>query len=63
MSKITTDIVICVMAAEGADVVTMFELHTTQADAPLLVANGSQVDKNGAITQIRVAFDPRPMLS
>jgi hypothetical protein len=34
MSKITTDIVVHTIAAEGENVVTMFDLHTTEADEP-----------------------------
>jgi len=62
MSKITTDIVIRTMAADGENVVTMFDLHTTAADEPLLVANWAQVGADRKIERIRVTFDPRPIL-
>lgn len=63
MSAITTDIVVHTMVADGEDVVTMFDLHTSEADEPVLVANWSQVGADGRITRIRVTFDPRPLLS
>jgi hypothetical protein len=43
MSKITTDIVVHTIAADGENVVTMFDLHTTETDEPVLVANWAQV--------------------
>ena len=63
MSKITTDIVIHTMAADGENVVTIFDLHTTKADEPLLVANWAQVTDDGKIKRIRVTFDPRSIVS
>ena len=63
MSKITTDIVVHIMVADGQNVVTMFDLHTTEAAAPALVANWAQVGDDGKIKRIRVTFDPRPILS
>jgi hypothetical protein len=50
---------VCVVAAEGDDVITWFELQTK--DGPLPVANWSHVE-GGRITQIRATFDPRPIL-
>lgn len=60
LSKITTDIVIRKMAVDGNDVITWFELHTTQAP-PIAVANWSHIE-NGKIQRIRVTFDPRPLM-
>jgi hypothetical protein len=62
MSKITTDIVVHAMAADGENVVTVFDLHTSLAEEPLLVANWAQVGDDGRIKRIRVTFDPRPIL-
>jgi ketosteroid isomerase-like protein len=58
--KIMTDIDIQVMAVDGPDVLTWYELHCPSAD-PIPTVNWSQVE-NGLITRIRVAFDPRPLL-
>lgn len=63
MSRITTDIVVHTMAADREDVVTVFNLHTTETDEPVLVANWAQVGADGKIKRIRVMFDPRPILS
>ncbi len=45
--------------ADGLDVLTWFDLHTTQT-APLPTVNWRHVE-NGKITWIRVTFDPRPL--
>lgn len=63
MSRITTDIDVHTMTADGENVVTLFDLHTTESDEPLLVANWAQVGDDGKIKRIRVTFDPRPILS
>ena len=52
---------VAAMVADGPDVITWFELHTTIAE-PTPVANWSHVE-NGKITQIRVTFDPRGLVS
>src|SRR6266566_527372 len=59
MAQITTDIVIQHMFADGSDVVTWFDLHTTVAP-PCSTANWSHVE-NGKITRIRVTFDAREL--
>jgi ketosteroid isomerase-like protein len=61
MSKIVTDIELHAMAATGEDVVTVFDMHTSESDEPSLVANWAQV-RDGRIQRIRVTFDPRPLL-
>jgi limonene-1,2-epoxide hydrolase len=58
--KIMTDIDVKVMAVDGPDVLTWFELHSEAAD-PIPTVNWSRVE-NGLITRIRVTFDPRPLL-
>jgi hypothetical protein len=58
--KIMTDIDVNVMAVDGPDVLTWFELHSAAAD-PVPTVNWSRVE-NGLITRIRVTFDPRPLL-
>jgi hypothetical protein len=59
LSQIKTDLVIHKTFVDGPDVLTWFDLHTTDA---LLspVANWSHVE-NGKITRVRVTFDPRPL--
>ncbi len=59
MSEILTDIVVRKTLADDTDVITWFELHTTVAP-PCPVANWSHAE-DGAITAIRVTFDPRPL--
>jgi hypothetical protein len=59
MSRIVTDIVIRKTFVDGADVLTWFDLHTTQTD-PLPTVNWRHVE-NGKIAWIRVTFDPRPL--
>jgi ketosteroid isomerase-like protein len=48
-----------VIAAEGDDVLTWFELHTEHGLLP--VANWSRVE-HGRIVRVRATFDPRPIL-
>lgn len=61
MTRMVTGIEVRAVTTDGADVVTVFELTTTVA-GPILTANWSRVGDDGRITQIRVAFDPRPIL-
>jgi SnoaL-like domain len=61
LAQITTDIVVQHRFADGPDVVTWFDLHTTLAP-PAPVANWSHVE-NGLVTRIRVTFDPRAILA
>jgi ketosteroid isomerase-like protein len=58
---ITSDVVVQVMAADGDDVLTWFDLHTTVAPATP-VANWSQV-RNGKIVRVRATFDPRALVA
>jgi limonene-1,2-epoxide hydrolase len=58
--KVMTDVKVVVMAVDGPDVLTWFELHSAGAD-PVPTVNWSHVE-DGLITRIRVAFDPRPLL-
>jgi hypothetical protein len=48
------------MTDNGPDVITWFELQTTDA-SPIPVANWARVE-GGKIQQVRVSFDPRPLL-
>jgi hypothetical protein len=57
MAEIMTDVVIHKTFADGADVLTWFDLHTTVAP-PAPTANWSHVE-NSKITTIRVTFDAR----
>jgi limonene-1,2-epoxide hydrolase len=57
--KVMTDVDVKLMAVDGGDVLTWFELHTAVAD-PIPTVNWSHVE-NGLITRIRVTFDPRPL--
>jgi limonene-1,2-epoxide hydrolase len=54
-----TDIDIQIMVADGADVLTWFDLHTRTTE-PLPTVNWSHV-VDGRIARIRVTFDPRPL--
>ena len=60
LARMTTDIVVRKVFADGPDVLTWFELHTTAAP-PVPVANWSHVD-GGKIDRVRATFDPRPLL-
>jgi ketosteroid isomerase-like protein len=58
---ITTDVVVQTMAADGGDVITWFDLHTTVAPATP-VANWTQV-RDGKIVRVRATFDPRSIVA
>ena len=58
---IVRDVVIRHVFVDGADVATVYDLHTTVAAEPLLVVNWSHV-VDGRITTMRVVFDPRPLV-
>jgi ketosteroid isomerase-like protein len=60
LARITTDVVVEHMWADGGDVITWFALHTSEAD-PIPVVNWSRVE-DGRAVRIRVTFDPRPLL-
>jgi len=59
MSTMVTDIDVKVIVADGANVITWFELHTADTE-PLPTANWSHVE-GGKITRVRATFDPRPL--
>jgi ketosteroid isomerase-like protein len=59
LAQIVTDIVIQHRFADGPDVLTWYDLHTSVAP-PCPTANWSHVE-DGKITRIRVTFDPRPL--
>jgi hypothetical protein len=54
-------VVVAKQVADGPDVFTWFELHTTVAP-PAPVVNWGDVD-DGEIPRIRVTFDPREILA
>jgi ketosteroid isomerase-like protein len=60
LAKATTDLEIQKMVADGGDVLTWFDLHTSGAPRTP-VASWARV-KDGQVTRMRVAFDPRGML-
>ncbi len=60
MRGIVTKIEVQARVADGHDVITWIDLHTTAA-APAPTANWSHIE-DGRITRIRVAFDPRGIL-
>lgn len=60
LAAATTRLEVRKRLADGDDVITWFELSTADA-GPLPTANWSHVE-GGRITEIRVAFDPRPLL-
>ena len=47
--------------ADGPDVCTVYDLHTTATDAPMLTVNWAHV-VDGRARTIRAIFDPRPLL-
>lgn len=57
---VMTDIDVQVMAVDGDDVLTWFDLHNRMGD-PVPTVNWSHVE-DGRITRIRVTFDPRTLL-
>jgi limonene-1,2-epoxide hydrolase len=59
--KVMTGIDIQVMAVDGPDVLTWFDLRSASA-GPIPTVNWSHVE-DGLITRIRVTFDPRPLLA
>lgn len=59
MAQIITDIIIHKTLADGADVLTWFDLHTSVAP-PCPTANWSQTE-NGKIKTIQVTFDARAL--
>jgi ketosteroid isomerase-like protein len=61
MLGIVTSIEVQVRVADEHDVITWFELHTNVATAAP-TAHWSHVE-DGQITRIRVAFDPREIIS
>jgi ketosteroid isomerase-like protein len=61
IAAMSTDRKVVTMLAQGADVITWFELHTETAE-PVPVANWAKV-QDGKIQRVRVAFDPRPLLT
>jgi ketosteroid isomerase-like protein len=61
MRRVLTRLEVKQRLADETDVITWFDLHTSVAD-PAPTANWSHVE-DGHITRIRVAFDPRGILS
>lgn len=59
MSNMVTDIVIQKVFVDGPNVLTWYDLHTSDTE-PLPTANWSHIE-NGKITEIRATFDPRPI--
>ncbi|GAA3042334.1 nuclear transport factor 2 family protein [Actinokineospora globicatena] len=60
LSAIVTDVVVRHRFVDGDDVLTWFELHTTEA-GPVQTANWSHVH-NGKVDRIQVTFDLRELL-
>lgn len=60
MAKMITEIRILMIAVNGNDVITWYDLHTADAP-PVPTANWSHVE-DGKIARIRATFDPRPIL-
>lgn len=61
LAKLIDRAEVLVMAADGSQVITWFELHIPDT-APVPVANWAQVE-DGRIQRVRVTFDPRPLLA
>ena len=60
LASATTELTVRKRLADGDDVITWFEISTSDA-GPLPTANWTHVE-DGRIVAIRVAFDPRPLL-
>jgi hypothetical protein len=60
LSEMVDRVEVVAMAADGAQVITWFELHAGAAGVQP-VANWATVE-DGKIRRVRVAFDPRPLL-
>src|SRR3954447_3940529 len=60
LAAATTELTVRKRLADGDDVITWFEISIKDA-GPMPTANWSRV-KDGRIIEIRVAFDPRPLL-
>jgi hypothetical protein len=58
---ITTDVVVEKMIADGDDVLTRFELHTSVAP-PTPVVNWTHIER-GKIARVRATFDPRAIIA
>lgn len=61
MSKITKDVVVRKRIADDTDVITWFDFHSTVIEQPIPIANWTHAER-GVITEVRVTFDPRPLL-
>ena len=61
LSAITTDVVVEKMIADGDDVLTRFELHTSVAP-PTPVVNWTHIER-GKIARVRATFDPRAIIA
>jgi ketosteroid isomerase-like protein len=57
---IVTDVAIRTVFVDGPDVLTVYDLHTTEAE-PILTVNWAHV-VDGRATTIRAVFDPRPLV-
>ena len=57
--NVMRDIDISLMAVDGPDVLTWYDLHTSTTE-PLPTVNWSHVE-DGLISRIRAVFDPRPL--
>lgn len=62
LRKIITEIDIQHMWADESDVITWFHLHTNKTNKYLSVVNWSHIEDD-LIKEIRVTFDPRPLLA
>ena len=60
LAKVITGIVIQVMVADGPDVMTWYDLHTSVAP-PCPTVNWSRIE-DGKIQAIRAVFDPRAIV-
>ena len=58
---IVTAVTIRQVFVDGPEVATIYDLHTTATDAPMLTVNWAHV-VDGRVTRIRAVFDPRPLL-
>lgn len=59
--SIVTDVDVRHVFVDGPDVCTVYDLHTTETEAPMPTVNWAHV-VDGRARTIRAVFDPRPLL-
>jgi ketosteroid isomerase-like protein len=60
-TEMVTEVDIRHVFTDGPDVLTWYDLHTTEVADPVPVAHWLHVE-DGLVSSLRVTFDPRPLL-